>query len=82
MILLDHGITALLARCYQTSMATLFYFQNDTNKNPFISELCIPSRFIMVKDIQHASYCLDIALNDTDSLCAIGNYNQNYCLCE
>jgi hypothetical protein len=74
--------TALITRCYLADMGNIFSVGNYSNVNSFSSELCVTSKFLTAKDLQHASYCLQLSLNDADALCSTGSYNTSYCECE
>jgi hypothetical protein len=74
--------TALITRCYVTAMGNIFSIGNYSKVDSFRSELCVTSKFLTAKDLQHASYCLAISLDDADILCSTGQYNTSYCECE
>ncbi|CAF3302702.1 unnamed protein product [Rotaria socialis] len=73
-------------RCYASSMASIFFPQDQLNKsaitNSFITTICLPNQYIMNNEVKYANYCLDIALNRSDTACSVRTYNPDYCHCD
>jgi hypothetical protein len=77
--------TSLLQRCYQAPFITILSQTNETRKDlsaAYKTQFCLPNQYIFAKDQSQADYCLQLAYAQSDSICALGTYNQNYCGCE
>jgi hypothetical protein len=78
--------TSINQRCYQSSMASIFLPTNhseyNASVNSFITEICIPNKYLMVKDSTQAIDCLNSALQNPDTVCSLGLYNKQNCKCE
>ena len=83
---LSTWFTSLTKRCYQSSVASIFFASNDTlldsSKDSFVAEICIPNQYLMVKDKTNALSCLETAVHYPDTACSLGIYNKQYCRCE
>ncbi|CAF0984106.1 unnamed protein product [Rotaria sordida] len=77
--------TSLLQRCYDSSVATIFSI-NDSNSNEnineFVTQLCIPNKFIVSENPYQAMDCLTKANQLSDIYCSIKYSNLDVCQCD
>ena len=74
--------TGLVTRCYQASLGPIFIpDENAAATGGFRTEVCIANQFVMVKDIDHSSSCLEMNMKEGDYACAYA-YNKTNCQCE
>ena len=75
--------TSLRNRCYLTPVASIFSStSSNSSRNQFYTEICLPNQFLSAKDPNSAYYCLLAAINQTHTICSVGNYDRNSCQCE
>jgi hypothetical protein len=78
--------TSINQRCYEAPLAILIETYNKSvgnlNQHPTKVTLCIPNKYIKVKDPAYAYVCLIENLEQSHTACALGVYNSAYCYCE
>lgn len=78
--------TSIRERCYDSSVASIFIPKNELNSsvvsNSFVTHICLPNEYIFPKQVKYANYCLEVAMNRSDTACSLRTFNPDYCHCE
>lgn len=82
---LAQWFTSLNQRCYSASVSSIYNINASNMDSPneiFSTTICIPNKYLFVKDPNQAMYCYEAARRQADTICSIGGYDEKYCKCE